>query len=112
VGTESSIDGLNAHRYDKSPADTRGTHGMTEESPGRLLEDLKAFLYPYIVIGPLISALFANQIDNLLAACLLFVGFVGTAFYWFSKRIQAIEMSIKDLELRQREHEGPPSPEE
>jgi len=85
---------------------------MTQESPGRLLEDLKAFLYPYIVIGPLISALFASKIDNLLAACLLFVGFVGTAFYWFSKKIQVIELSIQDLESRLRERERPASRED
>lgn len=78
---------------------------MTEDSPGRLLEDLKAFLYPYIVMGPLISALFANSIDNVLAACLLFVGVVGTAFFWFNRRIQQIEAAVKELEDELREYE-------
>jgi hypothetical protein len=73
---------------------------MMEHSPSSLIEDLKTFLYPYIVIGPLISALFANSIDNLFAACLAFVAFVGTAFFWFNKRIQLLEEAVRDLEKK------------
>lgn len=78
---------------------------MIDRAPSRLLEDLKTFLYPYIVIGPLISALFANSIDNLFAACLAFVAFVGTAFFWFSKRMQELEESVRDMEQRLQELE-------
>jgi hypothetical protein len=78
---------------------------MTAPSPGQLIEELKAFLYPYIVIGPLVSALFADKIDNVAVACLLFVGFVGAAFNWFSKRIQLLEAAVRELENKLREYE-------
>jgi hypothetical protein len=83
----------------------KGPSHMLQPAPSRLLEDLKTFLYPYIVIGPLISALFANSIDNLFAACLAFVAFVGTAFYWFNKRVQLLEDAVRDMEKRLHELE-------
>jgi hypothetical protein len=35
----------------------------------------------------------------------LFVGLTGSAFFWFKKRLQALEVSIKDLERRMEETE-------
>jgi len=66
--------------------------------PSRQLDELKTILFPYIVIGPLLSALFANQIDNIFVACLLFVSMVGGAFFWFHRRYEMIERSVREQE--------------
>ena len=71
---------------------------LTEPSAGAQLEELKTFLSTYILIGPLLSALFAQHIDNFFFACTLFVSLVGTAFYWFMKRMAILEKSVGTLE--------------
>jgi hypothetical protein len=68
-------------------------------------------LFPYIVLGPLLAALFANQIDNLFVACLLFVGMVGSAFFGFRKRYEMIEKSVRKQEEMLVELTGPPNEE-
>jgi hypothetical protein len=73
---------------------------MTHDPPSRQLDEMKTLLFPYIVLGPLLSALFANQIDNVFVACLLFVGMVGSAFYGFRKRYETIEKSVREQEER------------
>lgn len=73
---------------------------MTHDPPSRQLDELKAMLFPYIVLGPLLSALFANQIDNVFIACLLFVGMVGSAFFGFKKRYEIIEKSVQEQEAK------------
>jgi hypothetical protein len=73
---------------------------MTHDPPSRQLDELKTMLFPYIVLGPLLAALFANQIDNIFVACLLFVGMVGSAFFGFRKRYEMIEKSVRDQEAK------------
>jgi hypothetical protein len=80
---------------------------MTNDPPSRQLDELKTLLFPYIVIGPLLSALFANQIDNIFTACLLFVGLVGSAFFGFRKRYEMIERSVREQEEKLAELAGP-----
>jgi hypothetical protein len=70
------------------------------DSPSRHLDELKTVLFPYIVIAPLISALFADKIDNIFVACLLFVGFVGAFFGHLKNRIERLEKSVKEMEQR------------
>jgi hypothetical protein len=71
---------------------------MTHDPPSRQLDELKTMLFPYIVLGPLLSALFANQIDNIFVACLLFLGMVGSAYFGFKKRYDMIEKSVQEQE--------------
>jgi hypothetical protein len=78
--------------------DEKGTPYMTHDPPSRQLDELKTMLFPYIVLGPLLSALFANQIDNIFVACLLFLGMVGSAYFGFKKRYDMIEKSVQEQE--------------
>ncbi len=86
--------------------DYKGTPHMTHDPPSRQLDELKTMLFPYIVLGPLLSALFANQIDNVFVACLLFVGMVGSAFFGFRKRYEMIEKSVREQEEKLLELTG------
>ncbi len=47
---------------------------------------------------PLLSALFADKIDNIFVVCLFFVAIVGTAFAYLRNRLGQLEESLKDLE--------------
>jgi hypothetical protein len=71
---------------------------MNPEPPSRLLDDIKGRLFAYILLGPLLSALFAEKIDNQLVSCLVFLGFVGSAFLWFRKRLDLLEREVRQLE--------------
>jgi hypothetical protein len=71
-----------------------------KDPPSRQLDELKTALFPYIVIAPLISALFAEKIDNFFVSCLLFVGFVGAFFVHLKNRIERLEESVKEMEQR------------
>ncbi len=82
---------------------------MNSDPPSRQLDELKTMLFPYIVIGPLLSALFAQEINDVFIACLLFVGMVGSAFYWFHKRFEMIERSVREQEEKLAELEGKPN---
>lgn len=68
--------------------------------PSQQIDELKTLLFTYIVMGPLLSALFADKIDNIFVACFLFVGLVGTAFGYFKNRIEKLEESLKDQEQK------------
>jgi hypothetical protein len=69
-------------------------------SPIEKLEDVRTFVFTYIVIGPLLSALFAEHIDNRLAVALIFVIAVGAALTWTRNRMAELESSIRDREER------------
>lgn len=73
---------------------------MPNEPASRQIDELKTLLYSYVTLGPLVSALFANRIDDTFVACLLFVSFVGTAFFWIKTRMDALEQSVRDQEDR------------
>jgi hypothetical protein len=73
---------------------------MPKESPSQQIDELKTVLYTYITLGPLVSALFASRIDNMFAACFLFVCVVGAAFFWVRTRLEMLEQSVRDQEER------------
>ena len=56
-----------------------------KDLPSQQLDELKTVIFMYVVMAPLLSALFADKIDNFFVACLLFVGLVGTAFTTFEE---------------------------
>ena len=70
------------------------------------LDELKTVIFMYVVLAPLLSALFADKIDNIFVACLLFVGLVGTAFVHLRNRLARLEDSLKEQERRLMELEG------
>jgi len=76
---------------------------MNDAPPSTQLDELKTFLFPYVIIGPLLSAFFAQQIDSVFFVCLLFVLLIGTAFYWFKKRLDLLEKTILEQERRLEE---------
>lgn len=73
---------------------------VRKEPPSQQIDELKTLLYLYITLGPLVSALFANRIDNIFAACFLFVCVVGAAFYWFKTRLDSLEKAVREQEER------------
>jgi hypothetical protein len=77
-----------------------------KDPPSLQLDELKTVLFPYIVMAPLLSALFADKIDSVFVACLLLVGFVGTCFAHFKNRFEKLEESLKELEQRLSELES------
>ncbi|MGC8605199.1 MAG: hypothetical protein ACP5VS_16150 [Desulfomonilaceae bacterium] len=77
-----------------------------EELPSQQFDELKSVIFTYVLIAPLLSALFANNIDNIFVVCLLFVGLVGTAFVYLRNRLSQLEELIKDQERRLLELEG------
>jgi hypothetical protein len=79
---------------------------MIDVPPSSQLDELKTLLFPYVLIGPLLSAFFAQQIDNIFVVCLMFVLLVGSSFFWFKKRIELLEQSILEQERRLAELTG------
>ncbi|MHB8205147.1 MAG: hypothetical protein ACYDHG_15770 [Desulfomonilaceae bacterium] len=77
-----------------------------EDLPSQQLDELKATIFTYVVLAPLLSALFAEKIDNMFIACLLFVGLVGTAFVYLKNRLEKLEASLKEQERKLMELEG------
>ena len=73
------------------------------EPPSSQLEELKTFLFTYIIMAPLLSALFADRIDNFFVVCLLFVVLVGGSYIFVRKRLDKIEESIRELETKWEE---------
>ena len=69
-------------------------------SPIEKLEDVRTFIFTYIILGPLLSALFAEQIDNRFVVALIFVIAVGAALTWTRNRMAELERSIRDQEER------------
>jgi len=70
------------------------------------LDQPKGVIFTYVVIAPLLSALFADKIDNIFVVCLLFLGLVGTALIYFRNRLRQLEESLKEQEWRLMELEG------
>jgi hypothetical protein len=77
----------------------------TNDLPSEQLDQLKTIIFTYILIVPLLSALFADKIDNIFIVCLLFVGLVGTAFIHLRNRMRELEQSLKEQERRLMELE-------
>jgi hypothetical protein len=73
---------------------------LMKDLPSRQLDGLKTVIFTYVVMAPLLSALFAEKIDNIFVACLLFVGLVGTAFVYLKNQMGILEESLKDQERR------------
>ncbi|MHB8203167.1 MAG: hypothetical protein ACYDHG_05610, partial [Desulfomonilaceae bacterium] len=69
---------------------------VMKDLPSQQLDELKSVIFTYVVIAPLLSALFADKIDNIFVVCLLFVGLVGTAFVYLRNRLSQLEESIKN----------------
>jgi hypothetical protein len=78
---------------------------VMKDLPSQQLDELKTVIFMYVVMAPLLSALFADKIDNLFVACLLFVGLVGTAFVHLRNRLRRLEETLKEQERRLRELE-------
>ncbi len=74
--------------------------------PSQQLEELKPFVFMYVLMAPLLSALFADKIDNTFVVCLLFVVLIGTSCVYLSKRLDMLEESLKEQESRLMELEG------
>jgi nitrate reductase NapE component len=74
--------------------------------PSQQLDELKTFIFMYIVMAPLLSALFADKIDNKFVVCLLFVALVGTAVIHVKNKLDILEESLKEQEKRLAEVEG------
>ena len=68
--------------------------------PSQQLDELKTTIFTYVILAPLLSALFADKIDNMFVVCLLFVGLVGTAFIHLKNRFEQLEKSLKEQERR------------
>lgn len=74
--------------------------------PSQQLDEIKPFIFLYVIMAPLLSALFADKIDNVFVACLLFVGLVGTSFVYLRNRLRMLEDLLKEQEQRLTELEG------
>jgi len=79
---------------------------VMKDLPSQQLDELKTVIFTYVVIAPLLSALFADKIDNIFVVCLLFVGLVGTAFVHLKNRLETLEASLKEQERRLMELGG------
>jgi len=77
-----------------------------KDLPSRQLDELKTVIFAYVLMAPLLSALFADKIDNIFVVCLLFVGLVVSCFVYFRNRLQELEESLKEQERRLTELEG------
>jgi hypothetical protein len=77
-----------------------------EDLPSQQLDELKTFIFTYVFLAPLVSALFADKIDNIFVVCVLFVGIVGTASVYLRKRIARLEESLHEQERRLKELDG------
>jgi len=77
-----------------------------EDLPSQQLDELKTVIFTYVLLAPLMSALFADKIDNIFVVCVLFVGIVGTACMHLRKRIAKLEESLRDQERRLKELGG------
>ena len=88
---------------------TKSSSRMVELSsnnlPRQQLEELKTIIFIYVILAPLLSALFADKIDNMFVVCLLFVGLVGTAFIHLKNRLEQLEESLREQERRLMELE-------
>jgi len=74
-----------------------------ENLPSQQLDELRTFIFTYVFLAPLLSALFADKIDNIFVVCVLFVGIVGPASLYLHRRMSELEETLKDQERRLRE---------
>jgi hypothetical protein len=115
---EEILNKMEAEESGEFEPDTEQEHPRTTTSPGKpfefsvmkdppsqQLDELKTVIFMYVVIAPLLSALFADKIDNFFVTCLLFVGLVGTAFTHLRNRLRKLEETLKEQERRLRELE-------
>lgn len=79
---------------------------VMKDLPSQQLDELKTGIFLYVVLAPLMSALFADKIDNIFVACVLFVGLVGTSFVYLRNRLEKLEESLKEQERKLMELEG------
>ena len=79
---------------------------VMKDPPSQQLDELKTVIFTYVVMAPLLSALFADKIDNVFVACLLFVGLIGTVFVHLRNRLGKLEESLQEQERRLMELEG------
>lgn len=97
-----------------TPDDRKATM-VTDRTPFQQLEELRTFVFAYMILGPLLSALFAQHIDNRFIVAAIFVTSVATAVGWTRNRMAELETSIRDREekilLLCRELEGEPDSE-
>jgi len=77
-----------------------------EDLPSQQLDELKTFIFTYVFLGPLLSALFADKVDNIFVVCVLFVGIVGTASVYLNRRITKLEKTLKEQESRLKDLGG------
>jgi nitrate reductase NapE component len=82
----------------------RGECSASRSIP-RQRDELKTFIFVYVVLVPLLSALSAGNINSMFVVCLLFVGLIGTAFMHLKNRIEQLEKSLKKQERRLMEPE-------
>lgn len=80
---------------------------IMKERPTQQLEELRTIIYMYVVFAPLLSALFADKIDNIFIVCLLFVGLVGVSLVSFKNRMERLDELLKEQERRLEELEAP-----
>ncbi len=73
--------------------------------PSQQLEELETVIFMYVMMAPLLSALFADKIDNMFVACLLFLALVGASFVYLKTRLGKLGESLKELERRLMELE-------
>lgn len=73
---------------------------MNDDSPSRQIDEMKAPLFSYVTLGPLIAALFAEKIDNDIAVCILFVCLIGGMVFWLKKRLAILETACIKQEQR------------
>jgi hypothetical protein len=98
--------GLEVEHEDNKPVNsTLCEVPIMDEPPSEQLDQLKTIVFTYIVIAPLLSALFADKIDSIFLACALFVGLVGTVFVHLRNRMRDLEESLKEQERRLMELE-------
>jgi hypothetical protein len=74
--------------------------------PSQQLVELEPLIFMYVLMAPLLSALFADKIDNTFVACLLFVALVGGCFINLRNRLKKLTKSLKEQERRLAELEG------
>ncbi len=77
-----------------------------KDLPSQQLDELKTVIFMYVLLAPLLSALFADKIDNIFVACLLVVGLVTTSFVHLRNRLGKLEESLREQERRLMELEG------
>ncbi len=103
---ESAKVGLQVELEDNKPVNsTQCEVAIMDDPPSEQLDQLKTIIFIYIIIAPLLSALFADKIDSIFLACLLLVGLVGTVFVHLRNRMGKLEESLKKQEQRLMELE-------